>query len=44
MAEYQRMTVVEITITVGLGMTAWRGTLNGRVNQTECLETWRTQL
>ena len=44
MAEYYRMTVVEIVITAGFSMTAWRNTLNGRVNQTWQNETWRTLL
>ena len=31
MAEYDSMTVVEITITVGMTMTTWRDALYGRV-------------
>ena len=44
MAEYDRMTVVEMIITVGFGMIAWRDTLNGRVNQIGCQEIWCTLL
>ena len=44
MAGYYRTTAVEITITVGFGMTASRDTLNGRVNQAGWQETWRTLL
>ena len=44
MAEYDRMTVVEIAITIGFGMAAWRDTPNGRVNQRVRQETWRTLL
>ena len=44
MAECDRMTAVEIIITVGFGMTAWRDTLNGRVNQTGWQETLRNFL
>ena len=36
--------MVEITVTAGMTMTAWRDTLNGRANQTEWKETWRTLL
>ena len=44
MAGYYKTTVVEMIITAGLTMTAWRDTLNGRVNQTGWQETWRTLL
>ena len=44
MAGYYRTAVVEIIIMVGLSMTAWKDTLNCRVNQTGLQETWRTLL
>ena len=44
MAEYDRMTVVKMTITVGFSMTACRDTLNGRINQRGWPETWHTLL
>ena len=44
MVEHDRMTAVEMTITVGFDMTAWRDTLNRRVNHTGWQETWCTLL
>ena len=44
MADYEKATVVETTITAGMTMTAWRDTLNGRVIETGVQNAWRILL
>ena len=44
MAEYNWKIVVEITITAGMNITAWRDTLDDRVIETAWYNTWRPLL
>ena len=41
MERYYKIIVVEIVLTAGFGITAWRDTLHGKEMKTPWRETWR---
>ena len=44
MAGYYRKTVVEMTITTGIDIAAWKNTVNSRIIETSRQKTWRALL